>query len=104
MDTDVLKSSSGSAAFHMANFGGLLLCLLIPMNGALAQDWVLEGKAPWQARDSQAEWVFRDQLWIGGGWFQSFEAPPRDVWSSGDGRAWKKVNAEWLTAWDLVEE
>lgn len=64
-----------------------------------APDWVRETeKAAWQARDSQAEYVFRDQLWIMGGWFQSFEAPPRDVWSSADGRDWKKVsnNAPWL--------
>lgn len=33
-----------------------------------------------------------------GGWFQSFEAPPRDVWSSADGRQWKQVAAiaPWL--------
>lgn len=61
-------------------------------------DWVLETQAPWRPRDSQAEWVFRDQLWIGGGWFQSYEAPPRDVWSSGDGKQWKLVrnDAPWL--------
>jgi hypothetical protein len=61
-------------------------------------DWMLEGKAAWQARDSQAEWVFKDQLWIGGGWFQSFEEPPRDVWSSSEGREWKLItkNAPWL--------
>jgi Kelch motif len=63
-----------------------------------APDWVLEGRAAWQPRDSQAEYVFRDQLWIMGGWFQSFEAPPRDVWTSGDGREWKLVSKEapWL--------
>ncbi len=61
-------------------------------------DWVLESTAPWQARDSQAEWVFKDQLWIGGGWFQSFAEPPRDVWASGDGKEWKMIekNAPWL--------
>ena len=62
-----------------------------------APDWMLEGRAAWQARDSQAEWVFRDQLWIGGGWFQSYEEPPRDLWASGDGREWKLIekNAPW---------
>ena len=61
-------------------------------------DWVLVGSAAWQARDSQAEWVFQDRLWIGGGWFQSYEAPPRDVWSSADGRDWKRVTpaAPWV--------
>jgi len=54
---------------------------------ASAQDktlnWVkVTDAAGWQPRDSQGELVYRDQLWIFGGWFQSFEAPPRDVWSS----------------------
>ena len=63
-----------------------------------APDWHLEGNAPWQARDSQAEYVFQNQLWIMGGWFQSFEAPPRDVWASADGKEWNQVagNAPWL--------
>ena len=61
-------------------------------------DWVLEGKAPWQPRDSQAEYAYRDRLWVMGGWFQSFEAPPRDVWSSENGLEWKRVTAQapWL--------
>lgn len=65
---------------------------------ATEPDWGLEGTAAWQARDSQAEWVFKDQLWIGGGWFRSDEAPPRDVWASGDGRKWQLVSkaAPWI--------
>lgn len=64
-----------------------------------APDWVLETeKAGWQARDSQAEYVYKDKLWIMGGWFQSLEAPPRDVWSSADGKEWKEVvkSAPWI--------
>lgn len=58
-------------------------------------DWVLETpRAAWQARDSQAEFAYRDRLWIVGGWFNSLEPPPRDVWSSVDGRAWERVAAE----------
>ncbi len=61
-------------------------------------DWVLEGIAPWQARDSQGECVFRDRLWILGGWFSSQEPTPRDVWSSADGRTWEQASpaAPWL--------
>lgn len=62
------------------------------------QNWIkLTDKAEWQARDSQGELVFRDQMWIFGGWFDSFEAPPRDVWNSSDGKSWKLVhqNAPW---------
>ena len=76
-------------------------CHTVLLSTALAAaepDWVLEGSAPWQARDSQAEWVFRDRLWIGGGWFGSYEAPPRDVWSSTDGKTWSLVTetAPWI--------
>ena len=43
-------------------------------------DWVqVTEQAPWQPRDSQGEIVHNQQLWILGGWFQSYEAPPRDV-------------------------
>jgi hypothetical protein len=54
--------------------------------------------ALWQPRDSQGELVFRDKLWILGGWFNSFEAPPRDVWSSSNGKDWTLVekSAPWL--------
>ncbi len=47
--------------------------------------------ADWQPRDSQGELVYDNRLWIFGGWFQSFEAPPRDVWSSPDGSVWTAV-------------
>ena len=58
-------------------------------------DWIRETPAaPWQARDSQGETVFRGRMWIFGGWFNSFAAPPRDVWSSPDGRAWDRVTAD----------
>lgn len=74
----------------------LLFCALVGAGVAYGKDpdWKLEGKAGWQARDSQAEFVFRGKLWVMGGWFQSFEAPPRDVWSSLDGREWQLVSAE----------
>jgi hypothetical protein len=58
-------------------------------------DWKLvTAEAGWQPRDSSGEMVFRDQLWILGGWFDSFAAPPRDVWSSENGVTWKAVTAE----------
>ena len=70
------------------------LLLARVVGAATAPDWVLETKtAGWQARDSQGEYVFRDRLWIAGGWFSSYEAPPRDVWSSADGREWKLETA-----------
>ena len=62
---------------------------------AKAPDWVqVTDHAAWKARDSQGEWVFKDQLWIIGGWYDSFHSPPRDVWSSSDGKEWKMVQAD----------
>ncbi len=60
--------------------------------------WKLETEhAAWQARDSQGEVVYKNKLWILGGWFNSFEAPPRDVWQSANGKDWKMLtgNAPW---------
>ncbi|MEZ6129888.1 MAG: galactose oxidase [Planctomycetaceae bacterium] len=55
-------------------------------------DWTLVTKdAGWQARDSQGELVHDGKLWILGGWFNSYEAPPRDVWSSSNGKDWNPV-------------
>jgi len=48
-------------------------------------------QAAWQPRDSSGEVVFKDQLWLMGGWLDSYSAPPRDVWSSSDGKSWKLV-------------
>jgi len=54
--------------------------------------WVqITDKAHWQARDSQGELVYKDKLWIFGGWFDSYSAPPRDVWCSPDGKKWTEV-------------
>ncbi len=74
---------------------GLAFLALTALHG---QDWTLVANAPWTPRDSQGEVVFRNRLWIFGGWFNSFEAPPRDVWSSADGQQWERVTAEapWL--------
>jgi hypothetical protein len=58
-------------------------------------DWTLVSpKAAWQARDSSGEVVFRDRMWLFGGWFDSYSPPPRDVWSSADGVTWDRVTAE----------
>ena len=71
---------------------------LLAVTGLRGQDWTLHGAAPWQPRDSQGEFVHGRHLWILGGWFDSFSAPPRDVWRSGDGKQWERVTAAapWL--------
>ena len=78
----------------------LILLLSKPLYGQQSfPDWVEESShAAWQERDSQAEVVFNDELWILGGWFNSYEAPPRDVWSSKDGKEWQLIqdSAPWI--------
>lgn len=98
--------SGGMSGKRTIQIAGAVLLVLMPQPGDSAEpsgtpgpDWVLETKAAgWQPRDSQGELVYGDRLWIFGGWFQSFEAPPRDVWASGDGREWTLVekSAPWL--------
>jgi hypothetical protein len=61
--------------------------------------WVkVTSQAAWQPRDSQGELIYADHLWIFGGWFNSYEAPPRDVWRSADGARWELVSrsAPWI--------
>jgi len=60
-----------------------------------APNWVrVTEHAAWKPRDSSGELVFNNRLWIFGGWFDSFSPPPRDVWSSDDGKSWELVTAE----------
>ncbi|MBI1322243.1 galactose oxidase [bacterium] len=72
----------------------LILTACISAQADEPPNWVLESTAPWRARDSQAEFAFDDKLWVMGGWFDSFEAPPRDVWASSDGKTWQEVSKE----------
>ncbi|MDY0168075.1 MAG: hypothetical protein RBS80_16120 [Thermoguttaceae bacterium] len=92
-------------SFNQRSVGNLSLCVAVLAGGMIfagenaAPDWVLETEAAgWQARDSQGEVVFGNRMWIMGGWFNSHEAPPRDVWSSADGRTWELVaeSAPWI--------
>jgi len=77
----------------------LLFSTLVFAQAPSQPDWVREtSSADWKARDSQGELVFNNKLWIFGGWFNSYEAPPRDVWSSENGKDWKLVTekAPWI--------
>ncbi len=77
------------------------LLTIITGNAINAQgnlNWVkVTDQAGWQPRDSQGELVFKNRLWILGGWFNSYKPCPRDVWSTGDGKEWKLVQKE--AAW-----
>ena len=76
-----------------------IIVTLVSISPLFAQDsgpdWVkVTADAGWRTRDSSGELVYKDKLWLFGGWFDSFQAPPRDVWSSGDGKAWTLVEKE----------
>jgi hypothetical protein len=74
---------------------GLLFASVSAFAQGEAPDWIrVSERAGWQPRDSSGELVYDGRLWLMGGWFQSFEAPPRDVWSSRDGKTWELVTAE----------
>ncbi|HXU32935.1 MAG TPA: galactose oxidase [Thermoanaerobaculia bacterium] len=51
-------------------------------------------QAIWSNRDSHAALVYRDRLWVLGGWGAG---PLGDVWSSADGLSWQMATAE--AAW-----
>ncbi len=87
---------------HQGTLVAILLLVCLTPNLLQAEevpDWQLvTNNAGWQPRDSQGELVFKDQLWIFGGWFNSYEAPPRDVWKSANGQQWSLVeeSAPWI--------
>lgn len=84
---------------HAIAFAFLVLASTLSFGDDSGPDWVrVTEAAGWKARDSQGEVAYRDRLWIFGGWFNSYEAPPRDVWSSPDGKSWQLVEkqAPWI--------
>lgn len=73
------------------------LCLMPSLTALSAEpaNWVrVTEQAAWKPRDSSGELVFNNRLWLFGGWYDSFSPPPRDVWSSADGKAWELVTAD----------
>lgn len=74
----------------------LLQCLLVCQTAFSQQtspNWVrIAEKTAFVPRDSCGEMVYKDRLWLIGGWVNSYEDPPRDVWNSSDGIEWKRVS------------
>ncbi len=62
------------------------------------KDWqiVLEN-APWGERRSAAASVFKNKIWLMGGWTKKFGETKNDVWVSDDGANWKLIlsSAPW---------
>lgn len=74
-----------------------ILFLFIQNITVMAQDSIVQWNlvqedAAWVPRDSQGEVVYNGYMWIFGGWHSSYEAPPRDVWRSQDGKEWELVS------------
>ncbi|HUQ69166.1 MAG TPA: galactose oxidase [Planctomycetaceae bacterium] len=73
----------------------LMLFALASFAAEPAPNWIRVAEhAAWKPRDSSGELVYNNRLWLFGGWFDSFAPPPRDVWSSADGKTWELVTAE----------
>ena len=65
---------------HVVVLASLLLFPFSSRGDDRIIDWVkVTDRAGWQARDSSGEVVYKDQLWLLGGWFDSFS--PRRVTS-----------------------
>ena len=76
----------------MAGTGVLIMAMVTAVGHGATPNWVKEtGDAGWRPRDSMGEVVYGDRLWIFGGWFNSLQPCPRDVWSTADGKAWELV-------------
>lgn len=96
------RSGAAGAGWSFCVMIGLLWCLSAGALQTRADEADVRWKrvtdqAGWRPRDSSGELVFGNRLWVLGGWFDSFSAPPRDVWSSADGVTWTEVtgNAPW---------
>jgi hypothetical protein len=66
----------------------------VPVPTTAAPAWTLIGQAPWQPRDSAGRAVLNGQLYIMGGWVDSFQPALRDVWSSSNGSTWTEVTSQ----------
>lgn len=69
--------------------------LAVPEGNAQTFNWEqVSDSVNWQPRDSQGQLVYKNAMWIFGGWFRSDQAPPRDVWKSENGKDWQLVTPQ----------
>lgn len=63
-------------------------------SSADGQNWTLEAEhAPWSPRIWFTSAVYRDRMWILGGWSNNPSRNWPDVWHSSDGKAWTELKA-----------
>lgn len=83
-----------ASRFATAMLALILIGVSIPMVAAQTHgpDWVLVNpKADFEPRDSHGEFIYKDHIWVLGGWFTPQTPNPRDVWKSPDGKQWTEV-------------
>jgi len=57
-----------------------------------APNWIkLTDRAAWRPRDAHGGLVFKNRMWIFGGWVGNYKPSCRDVWSSPNGKHWERV-------------
>lgn len=80
----------------MLPFALMLLLMVVSANAQERKlNWVQETKAAsWRPRDSQGEFVFKNHLWILGGWDTPETPNFLDVWKSGNGKDWVRTTEE----------
>jgi len=78
----------------------VILFQVIFLSGQVRRlDWVQETeKAEWKPRDSHGEFVYKNHMWILGGWDTPKTPNFLDVWKSKDGKEWicKTETAPWV--------
>jgi len=81
--------------------------LMMGMGSAMSDtkqgpDWIcVNPQADWQPRDSMGDFVYRDHLWILGGWIDAKQPNPLDVWKSPDGKTWTCVQEK--APWEMSD-
>jgi hypothetical protein len=87
----------------MKQITGLAFMLMLMQLPVFAQqkniNWVQEtNEAPWRPRDSQGEFVYKNAMWILGGWDTPQTPNFLDVWKSSDGKNWIRTieTAPWV--------
>jgi hypothetical protein len=93
-----MKSKKANLKLALIAAVFLLLAAFLSAQGQKL-NWVrVTEKAGWAPRDSHAEFVYKDQIWIMGGWDTPKTPNFLDVWKSKDGKEWVRVleTAPWV--------
>ena len=80
----------GAIAIFISFAAGHAFVRRPPLFASSQSSWTEEvAKANWMERDAASAIVFKDRVWIFGGWLHSYLPSPRDAWSSDDGKSWR---------------